>query len=206
MSETVRVLIADDHPLYSSGLSNLLQSSTGYTVVGTVADGNAVIPAIEKEQPQLVLLDVNMPGKDGLELARLIRQRWPSIGVVLVTMYLPSDLGLEGGLGNADAYVLKNSGSEVVFAAMAAVLAGQSYLDPAVNRSRNNQHSRDNFPSRLKLSSREREILELIIAGRSNKEIANILFLSELTIKTHRKNIMSKMDAHNLAELLRKTS
>ena len=165
--------------------------------------GDKVMDAVAQFFPDVVLLDVNMPGKNGLDICREIKIKWPNIKTMLLTMYMPSDVGLQAETQPADAYVLKNSGSEILLTALTEILSGNRFYDPAIRTI--NNHSNDHFANKLKLSSREKEILQLIIAGSSNKEIATTLFLSELTIKTHRKNIMSKMGAHNLAELLRKS-
>ena len=202
MKETIRILIADDHPFFTNGVSNALQHATQYKIVATPHDGSQVISAVKEVQPDIVLLDVNLPGIDGLALFKEIKKEWPAIKVILLTMYMPSDIRLQPEATLLDGYILKNSGSDVLLHALEEVNNGHRYFDPHIRSS--NHHSEDDFTNRLKLSSREKEILQLLIAGLSNKEIASRLFLSELTIKTHRKNIMSKLDAHNLADLLRK--
>lgn len=202
MQIPTRVLIADDHPVFIEGFVNILKTHAGYEVVATAADAGEALKKIRESEPQLALLDVNMPGANGMELVKEIRKQWPSIRIVLITMYMPADIGVDAGNEFIDGYVLKNSGSQVILTALDEVQQGRKYFDPNIQPS--NHHSSDQFARQLKLSSREKEILELIRAGHTNKEIAARLYLSELTIKTHRKNIMKKMDARNVAELLRK--
>jgi DNA-binding NarL/FixJ family response regulator len=203
MKENIRILIADDHPFFTEGVVNALRSSSQYKIVATPHRGDEVIAAVKEHSPDIVLLDVNMPGKDGIELSRGIKEQWPVIKVILLTMYLPSDIQIHPEDELIDGYILKNSGTDILLFALEEVSKGGRFFDSDIRRT--NQHSNDNFTSRLKLSTREKEILQLLIAGHLNKEIAARLFLSEMTIKTHRKNIMSKLDAHNLADLVRKS-
>ena len=203
MKRDIRILIADDHPFFTDGVINALRNYPHYSIVATPHHGNQVMAATKDNYPDIILLDVNLPGKDGLALFKEIKQEWPDIKVLLLTMYMPSDIQLHPEESLIDGYILKNSGSDILLFALDEVSSGRRFFDPNIKG--NNLHSQDNFTNHLKLSSREKEILQLLIAGLSNKEIATRLFLSELTIKTHRKNIMSKMDAHNLADLLRKS-
>jgi DNA-binding NarL/FixJ family response regulator len=202
MQVPVRLFIADDHPVFVEGLINVLKAHSGYEVVATAANGDEVLKQIAAAQPQLALLDVNMPGANGLELVKKIKSQWPVLRLILITMYMPADIGIETSDENIDGYVLKNSGTQVILSALDEVKNGRKYFDPNIHAS--NHHSRDHFTKQLKLSSREKEILQLIKVGHSNKEIAARLYLSELTIKTHRKNLMKKLEVRNLAELLRK--
>lgn len=203
MKESIRILIADDHPFFTDGVRNSLHQNSRYTVVGTVHEGTEVLFKVKQLQPEIILLDVNMPGKDGIEICREIKKMQAGIRVILLTMYMPSDIQLDREDELVDGYVLKNSGIEILLKALEQVENGSRYFDPNVKPI--NHHSADNFTNGLKLSSREKEILQLLIAGLTNKEIATRLCLSEMTIKTHRKNIMGKMDAHNLADLLQKS-
>jgi DNA-binding NarL/FixJ family response regulator len=118
-------------------------------------------------------------------------------------MYLPSEIKVSLDNIKADAYLLKNSGSETLKDALDSVLAGEKYIDPNIHDVRISNN--DSFANQAKLSSREKEILKLLVGGMNNAQISEKLFLSEFTIKTHRKNIMQKLDAHNLAELMRKS-
>ncbi len=203
MKENIRILIADDHPFFIDGVINALRAYPQYQIVATAQNGNEVLAMVKQHLPGIVLLDVNLPGKDGLALFEAIKKEWPEIKVLLLTMYMPSDIQLQPEESAIDGYILKNSGSETLLLALDEVSAGRRFFDPHIRHT--NHHGEDNFTNRLKLSSREKEILQLLIAGLSNKEIASRLFLSELTIKTHRKNIMGKLGAHNLADLLQKS-
>jgi len=203
MKENIRLLIVDDHPFFTDGVINSLNLSSQYIIAATIHDGLQVAAKVKHLQPDIILLDVNLPGKDGIEICKEVKKIQPKIRIILLTMYMPSDIQLNPDTELVDGYVLKNSGSEILLKALDDVSIGLRYFDPNIKAL--NHHSKDNFTSRLKLSSREKEILQLLIAGYSNKEMATKLFLSEMTIKTHRKNIMSKFDAHNLADLLQKS-
>jgi DNA-binding NarL/FixJ family response regulator len=202
MKETIRILIADDHELFSAGVKATIQGQPLYEVVAILNRGDQVLQGIEEHRPDILILDVNMPGMNGLEVGEAAKKRWPELRVILVTMYSPADIGFTIQNSFADGYLLKDSGSAVLLSALQRVSGGNRYIDPGIFQA--NQHSDDAFVQKLKLSSREKEILQLIKSGYANKEIAAKLFLSELTIKTHRKNIMSKLGVHNLAELLKK--
>jgi DNA-binding NarL/FixJ family response regulator len=203
MKKNIRILIADDHPFFTDGVKNSLHSSPQFEIIMTVHEGDSVAAAVKNHHPDIVLLDVNMPGKDGIEICKEIKKQSPVVKVILLTMYMPSDIQLNPEDEMVDGYVLKNSGSDILIKALDDVSNGLRYWDPNIKSL--NHHSSDNFTNRLKLSTREKEILQLLTGGLSNKEIAARLYLSEMTIKTHRKNIMGKLDAHNLADLLQKS-
>lgn len=202
MNPAKRIIIADDHPFFIDGVRNSLSGHPGFQVIAAVTSGDKLIPAIKENQPDLVLLDINLPQQNGISIAREIRAQWPDIRIMLLTMYMPEDIDLNLQERFFDAYVLKNSGTEVLFYALEEMSRGHKFIDP--NLHKNSYHKDDNFARQLKLSTREKEILHLLIEGFNNKQIGERLFLSELTIKTHRKNIMKKMGAHNLADLLKK--
>jgi DNA-binding NarL/FixJ family response regulator len=202
MIQHIRILIADDHPLFIDGVLNAFRGNEQYQVAATEEDGTKVEEAVSKNQPDIILLDINLPGKDGISIAKDIRKNHPKCKIILLTMYMPADVQIPDNATFFDGYVLKNSGTAILLAAISKVIRGYRFLDPNLQTS--NQHGGDQFSKHMKLSTREKEILRLLIGGSNNKQIADQLFLSELTIKTHRKNLMSKLGAHNLADLLRK--
>lgn len=197
-----RVVIAEDHPFFSQGLATTLEQTANCRVLAQIQRGDLLLPLLKEHQPDVVVLDINLPGKDGLQLSREIKENYPTIQVILLTMYLPSELRINVHELAADAYILKNSGTETLLAALQALQAGGKYIDPLIQQ--RSTIVADTYSQRARLSTREKEILQLLLSGLSNPEIASKLFLSELTIKTHRKNIMHKLDAHNLAELLQR--
>lgn len=202
MKPTKRLLIVDDHPFFSEGLRNALRPHPEYLVVNSVQSGNDVMSALLHDEADILILDINLPGINGLDLLPRIKQKYPQLKIMLLSMYMPADIRLDPEKQPIDAYVLKNSGTDILLAALEQVTAGERFFDPNITST--NHHANDNFSRKLKLSSREQEILQLLKDGYSNKEISIKLFLSELTVKTHRKNIMTKMGARNIADLLRK--
>lgn len=204
MNQQIKVLLADDHPMFIEGVKNALGKFEHIQVVAECTDGDAVIGYIMNEPVDVAILDVNMPGRNGMDLAMQIHREYAHIKVVFLTMYHPSAIGPEMlGSPYIDGYVLKNSGSLVLCEAIDAVYKGERYLDPKL-KDIIELPLRDRLPSTVKLSNREKEIIRLISEGMGNKEIAQKLFLSELTIKTHRKNIYQKLDVNNVGGLLQK--
>ncbi len=202
MKQTIRLLLVDDHPFFSEGLTNALRAHPEYQVAGSVQSGTEVIPALREFEPDLLILDINLPGKNGLELLPELKQKFPQLKIMILSMYMPADIRLHPEKEPIDAYVLKNSGTDTLIAALETLRNDDRFFDPNIQAT--NHHGSDDFSRKLKLSSREIEILQLLKDGYSNKEVSQKLFLSELTVKTHRKNIMAKMGARNIADLLRK--
>ncbi len=203
MNEPIRILIADDHHFFAEGVVNALRPHTQYTVVASVTSGAEALAAIPIYNPDIAILDVNMPGQSGIHIMHIVKAKWPRIKILILSMYMPSDIKLQPQKEGIDAYVLKNSGTEILLTALGELTLGQTFYDPNIQLQ--NHHSADGFSQTLKLSSREKEILQMIKNGDSTKAIATTLYISELTVKTHRKNIMAKMDAKNVAELIRKS-
>lgn len=201
MKPVTRLLIADDHPFFVDGLINAIRSYPQYDVVAAVHNGDEVETALKKHEPHILILDINLPGKTGLELIPQLKQKNAALKILVLSMYMPADIRLFETNDEVDAYVLKNSGTQTLLNALCQLTDGKRYWDPAIKTT--NHHSNDAFSRNLKLSSREKEILQLLRDGLSNKQISVQLFLSELTVKTHRKNIMAKLGARNIVELLR---
>ena len=201
MKPVTRLLIADDHPFFVDGLINAIRSYPQYDVVAAVHNGDEVETALKKHEPHILILDINLPGKTGLELIPRLKQKNAALKILVLSMYMPADIRLFETNDEVDAYVLKNSGTQTLLNALGQLTDGKRYWDPAIKTI--NHHSKDAFSSNLKLSSREKEILQLLRDGLSNKQISVQLFLSELTVKTHRKNMMAKLGARNIVELLR---
>lgn len=202
MKQLIKLLLADDHPMFLEGVRNALQKFEHLQIVAECTDGDSVEAYLSQHPVDVAVLDVNMPGKNGLELAKLIRNAFPHVKVVFLTMYYPAALATEALYSPfSQGYVLKNSGSNILCAAVEAAYAGQVYLDPKL-KDVIELPPIDFLPSSVKLSSREKQIIKLIFQGKGNREMAEDLFISELTIKTHRKNIYTKLEVKNVAELM----
>ncbi len=203
---TVRVLLADDHTLVRAGLRKLLESMPEIEVVGEAGDGLALLELAEQLQPHLVLMDIAMPGLNGLEAtARLVKSH-PSIRVMILSMHQNEEYVRRALRNGAVAYLLKDAAPMELGLALAAVLRGETFLSPAVSKGVVNdyvQRLRDDDQPGEQLSPRQREVLQLIAEGLSTKEIARRLDLSVKTVETHRSGLMKQLDVHEVTGLVR---
>src|SRR5687768_7595565 len=184
MQRRPAVLIADDHPLVSQGLRELLRST--YTVVGTVGDGREVHDAVERTKPDVLLLDLSMPHRNGLDLIPELVDAFPSLRILVVTMHLDrtlADLALQGG---AHGFVPKGASADELTGAIRNVLDGERYVSPKIPRRSFRDGAALEDPSLDRLTPRQRQILELIGQGKSSGQIADLLSVSPRTIEFHR--------------------
>jgi len=199
--QRTRVLIADDHSLVAAGLSKLL--SEEFELVGTVGDGRSAIDAAVKSQPDVILMDISMPLLNGIEATRQLRVACPNSKVVFVTVHADSVYLDEALAAGASGYVSKQSAAWELAAAIRKVMGGDRYVTAMMGdvdlKPRENGTSRDAH----RLSTRQREVLQLVAEGRSAKEIGAILKISRKTVEFHKNLIMKKLDLHSTAELAR---
>jgi DNA-binding NarL/FixJ family response regulator len=201
----IRILMADDHKLFIDGLGSLLDRHPSTQVVGAARDGLAAVRLAVELKPDLILMDVSMPELNGIEAARKILGACPSVRIIMLSMHSDHRFVVEALRAGARGYLLKDSASEDLLAAIERVSAGEIYLS-----SRMSGEVLLDFisgdsggePSVFSvLSPREREVLQLVAEGHSTKDIAAHLSVSVKTIETHRKQIMDKLDLHSVAEL-----
>jgi len=203
----VKVMIADDHPLVRGGLRALLERDGEFQVIAEAADGYEAIDLAVLHKPDVVLLDVGMPRLSGPDAAQSISQKAPGVRIVMLSMHSDEAYVLRALKAGARGYLLKASPEADVLAAIRAVAAGNAYFSPSITRLLVEEYvvearRRGVEDSYDLLSIREKEILQLLASGKSNREIADLLFISVSTVETHRNNVFQKLHLHNLAELI----
>lgn len=194
----IRLFLVDDHPLVREGLIARLESVADVRVVGDAGDAAAALESIAELQPRVVLTDIGMKGVNGIELTRLLLARHPELIVLVLSMYDSAEYAQQAMAAGARGYVLKDSPSTEILAAIRAVAAGGTYLSPALAQ----RLFRPATP-RVQLSEREQQILALLGQGQSSKQIARALEIGVRTVETHRQSIRRKLDLAGQAELIR---
>ncbi len=204
---TISILLADDHIVVRQGLKALLEAEPDFHVLGEAADGLEAVQLVERLQPDILLVDVMMPGLSGLEATRQVRERYPKTQVVVLSMHSSEAYVLEALRNGAMGYVLKDSDATALVQAVHEAYEGRRYLSPPlsdviidayVNKSR--ETTLDIYDT---LTNREREVLQLASEGRTNADIAQRLGISPRTVEIHRTNMMRKLGLHSEHELIR---
>jgi DNA-binding NarL/FixJ family response regulator len=195
-----RLMLVDDHEVLRQGLRFMLRNETDLTVVAEAGDGEAAVALLEQARPDVVLLDLKMPGVDGLETLRRIRRRWPDLPVIVLSMYDDPEYVEEALRCGASGYLLKNVSQEELIRAVRAVRAGAGYLQAEVTRPVLERFVRTgSAPVAPHLSPRERELLPLLAEGLLNKQIARHLGVSEATVKGYLRQLFEKLGASDRA-------
>lgn len=197
----VKILIADDHILFNDGLKSLLETENRLHVHGQVYRGTDVLEFIEKNKTDLVLLDINLPGINGLDLADQIIKHYPGVLVIMITMYTDAHFVQTCKKHQVPGYILKNASRTELLAGIYAVLNGETYYDSKLCQE--GQHKQDDFVRKFNLTKREMEIFTLLKETYTNQQIAEKLFLSIFTVETHRRNINLKLGIKNPTDLMR---
>ena len=206
MAEPIRVLIADDHTIVRSGVHMLLETEPDFVVVGEALNGSEAIELAQSLKPDLILMDITMPEMDGLEATRRIKERWPEINILVLTMHRSDEYFFEILKAGASGYILKTADTEELLQAARATARGDVFLNPSMAKKLLgeylNQMDKASDADDNALSLREKEILQFLVEGYSNKEIAEKLFISPSTVNTHRSNLMSKLGLSTRRELI----
>ena len=200
----VRIVIADDHGVLRAGLAALLATEPDFEVVGEAASGDAAVRVAVERRPDVVLLDVSMPGIDGLEATKLIKEKLPKTRVLILTMHEESALVRKAILGGASGYIVKRAIDSELVNAIRAVMRDELYVHPALTRELLSSPSvSPREPTDSVLTRRERGVLRLLALGYTNRQIGEELGLSVRTAESHRANIMGKLGLKTRVELVR---
>ncbi|HYL34807.1 MAG TPA: response regulator transcription factor [Bryobacteraceae bacterium] len=205
--DNVRILLADDHNILRDGMRLLLERQPGFAVVGEAADGREIVELAREQHPDVVVMDIAMPNMNGIEATRRIVDKQPGTGVVILSMHYDESYVIRSLKAGARAYLLKDALKTELIAAIRAVAEGRSFFSPKISRILQEDYvealdRRSAEDSYELLTDREREILQLIAEGKTNKEIANSLNLSLYTVDTHRTHILQKLNLHSVPELI----
>lgn len=202
----IRVLLADDHTLVRAGIRGLLEKMAGIQVVAEAGDGREALRLIEATQPDVVLMDITMPGLNGLEAAARVTKDFPKVRVIMLSVHANEEYVWQALRGGAAGYLVKDAGPAELELAVTAVARGEMYLSPAVSK-----HVVQDYIRRVAgetstldlLTPRQREILQMIAEGNTTKEVAERLNVSVKTVETHRAQLMERLDIHDVAGLVR---
>jgi two-component system response regulator NreC len=203
----IRILLADDHTVMRNGLRLLLERQRNLTVVAEASDGRESVRLAEELSPDVVVMDIAMPNLNGIEASRQIMASNPDIAIVILSMHSDESYVIRALKAGARAYLLKDSAEGDLIAAIHAITDGKSFFSPAISRilvedymrQLEQKHVEDTYEL---LTAREREILQLLAEGKTNKEVAAMLNLSIYTVETHRTHILQKLNLHNVPELI----
>jgi two-component system response regulator NreC len=203
----LRILVADDHRLVRQGFRKILEEQPGWTVVAEASDGRDAVRQAQATEPDVAILDIGMPGLNGIDATRQMVRRLPSLGVLILSMHADEAYIVQALKAGARGYMLKDSADTDLIRGVEAIAAGKSFFSPAVAKVMLDDYVRhlaakgivDRFDA---LSEREREVFQLVAEGHSNKSVAELLCVSPTTVETHRAHILQKLDVHSTAELV----
>lgn len=209
--ESVRLLVADDHAVVRTGIKSLLEEQPGWKVVAEACDGREAVEKAKQIKPAVAILDITMPGLNGLEATRQIVENVPRTQVLILTVHDSEVLAQQVLQAGARGYLLKSDVGRDLITAVDALLRNRTYLTSTVSRlimdgylGKGPRPGEENgMGGSLRLTSRDREIIQLLAEGKSSKEVASVLNISVKTAETHRANLMRKLDCHSVVELVR---
>jgi len=203
---SVRILIADDHAVVREGLRMILEARGGMTVVGEALDGRDAIEKAETLKPDVIVMDIAMPEMNGIEATRIICERLPEVKIIILSMHHTNEHIFRAIQAGARAYLLKESAGAGVVKAIQAVMKGESYFGAGVEAPTKavptNRRTRPSSPLES-LSQREREVIQLVVEGKTSVEIAEILSLSPKSVETYRSRLMLKLGVNNIPSLVK---
>jgi DNA-binding NarL/FixJ family response regulator len=210
MADKKKILLVDDHPLFRAGLKSLLVDNPSFQVVGEAGDGQEAIRLTKTLKPDLVLLDISLPDKSGIEITRELKDLFPEILIMIVSMHAKIDYIADAFRAGALGYVIKESAAERLVQGLEAVARGDYFLDSSLSHEvvgrilgLPTQEAKMSDGKYASLTPREEQVLRLLAEGHSAKEIGEKLYISPKTVENHRASIMDKLDLHSTLELIR---
>jgi two-component system response regulator NreC len=202
----IRVLLVEDHTVVRQGLRRVLEIAPEIEIVGEVGDGRAAVDAVRQFLPTVAVVDISLPNLNGIEVTRQLAKASPDTKVLILSMHADDAYVRQSLKAGAKGYLLKDADDHDLIKAVLALNAGGSYFSPAISKILLEGYlheSADTTDELSRLSDREREVLQLIAEGKSNKEVSQILDVAVSTVESHRKHIMEKLDVHNTAAIVR---
>ncbi|RED96612.1 response regulator [Marinoscillum furvescens] len=199
----IKVLVVDDHQLFREGISSLFAEDDMIAVIGEADSGSAMEAHFQQEVPDVVLIDITMPGEDGLDLIRKFKKDFPEVKFVVLTMHADGQYVVKAVRSGAYGYLLKNADKQELSEAIRTVNRGKKYFNAEISQLMVGNIALEGN-STQRLSEREQQVLQLVSNGKTTKEIAEELFVSSRTVETHRVNMMKKLEVQNTAELIKK--
>ena len=204
----IKLLVADDHKIFRQGIKKLLEEESDLQVVGEASDGREAVKKTIELKPDVILMDIAMANLNGLEATRQIKKQLPSAKVIMVTMHKNEEYVLQSFQAGASGFILKEGAVEELVSAIRSINSDKSFLSPSISKTlidaymRKMETGKTETPFDL-LTDREREVLQLIAEGYTNREVAKSLFISVKTVEAHRAHIMQKLNIHDIAKLVK---
>jgi DNA-binding NarL/FixJ family response regulator len=199
----IKILLVDDHQLFNDGLKSLLTTEPNLEIVGQVYESRNVLYEIQRLNPQLIFLDINLPEQNGIELSKIILKDFQNVKIIFLTMYADEQMLKEAKKLEVHGYILKNSSKKELLLGIETVMNGKQYFDAKIHKSAQDESNKDDLSKKFALTEREKEIIAYVKAGLDSYQIADKMSLSYLTIKTHRRNIHFKLGTTSTPELIR---
>jgi DNA-binding NarL/FixJ family response regulator len=191
------IMIVDDHTVLRDGLKTIFSMEKDFNVIAEAESGEEALKILEKVQPEIVIMDINLPGKNGVDVTAEVKERWPDIKILVLTMYKHDEYFMSAITKGAEGYLLKDAPSEEVVDAVRSLMSGEAVIHPSMAKKLLDLHQQPqekaNEKNQNELTAREKDVLECLVKGMSNKDIADELFISDKTVKIHVSKILRKL-------------
>jgi DNA-binding NarL/FixJ family response regulator len=196
----IKVMLVDDHAVLRDGLKNILDLEEDIEVTGVAVSGHEALENVSSINPDIILMDINIPDMNGVEVTKIMKKRYPDIKIIMLTMYSHDEYFMSAIREGADGYLLKDSPSQHVVEAIRTVQQGESVIHPKMTKKLLTMHQKLEEPIDNQLTEREKDVLICLVEGLSNKEIADKLFISDKTVKIHVSKIFRKLDVKSRSQ------